>query len=404
MRVRDVLHGALYACAVLLSAAAPSSPALEVRLRLEPDSIVLGQPVWVAVDMTNRTANTVTAEGATSCFTTALRIEIPTAPRLYAQPEQCAHRMQNCLTEVVDVAPGQTITRRFVLRGDFRVTGPGNYGVVLHEALRYGVAGEPNLDRTQNAALNAMLAVLPANPQQLLTIEKSLAQQATDVSAARDATMHRYALAQGLATYPAAGMEPIFTTWLDRQDFYEYGLSALYHLNTAQARAILAQRAAEPSAKLPQTENQIARWLAVDYLSKMRDRAYVPLLEKLVHDPIHDVRRMAVLGVGRLGADQGLPLLASLARDGNTLQDRIDAIQAIGETASPGGVPLLIDLFSLPNADQKGPLNNALYELTHHEIPGVWNAQPAKAQHLWQAWWAQNHSTARIYAPVTCDM
>jgi HEAT repeat protein len=215
--------------------------------------------------------------------------------------------------------------------------------------------------------------------------------------------MERYALAEGLAAYPAAGMEPIFTRWLDRQDFYEYALLALYHLNTPQARAILAQRAAGVSAKLLPTEKNAERWLAVEYLSWMGDRSYLPLLEKLVHDPARDVQRMAVFGIARLGREKDLQLLTQLAREGKTTQDRIDPVQAIGETGSLKAVPVLIDLFTLPNADQPSAANAALYELTHHEINEAYRSDAARAQQLWQAWWTQNQATARAYPPVNCD-
>jgi hypothetical protein len=215
--------------------------------------------------------------------------------------------------------------------------------------------------------------------------------------------MERYALAEGLAAYPAAGMEPIFATWLDRQDFYEYALLALYHLDTPQARTILAQRATGALVSLPPVDNNAERWLAVEYLSWMGDQSYLPLLEKLVHDPARDVQRMAVFGIGRLGREKDLPLLNQLARNGKTLQDRIDAIQAIGETGSLKAVPILIELFTLQNADEPESSNNALYELTHHEINEAYRSDAARVQQLWQAWWTQNHSTARAYPPVNCD-
>jgi hypothetical protein len=201
--------------------------------------------------------------------------------------------------EIVNIAPGQAITRRYALQGNFVTTAAGNYDVIVHTAIRYGAqvnVGAPKLDQLQPVAMNAMLNVAPADPQKLLTIEKSLAQRATTIAERpsppphadvetlrrldaaerpieRDANMERYALAEGLAAYPAAGMEPIFTRWLDRQDFYESALLALYHLNTPQARAILAQRAAGVSAKLLPTEKNAERWLAVEYLSWMGDPA-----------------------------------------------------------------------------------------------------------------------------------
>ncbi|MBV9270276.1 MAG: HEAT repeat domain-containing protein [Candidatus Eremiobacteraeota bacterium] len=257
----------------------------------------------------------------------------------------------------------------------------------------------------------ALLTVSRSNPQKLLAIERAQAQRAITIllraalqrSAENDELRERCALAEGLAAFPTPGMEPNFTTWLDRQDFFEYGLLALYHLNTPQARAILAQHVGATSGGLPPPDYQIERWLAVEYLSKMGAQSYLPIFEKLVDDPVHDVQRSAVFGIGWLGRGKDLDLLARLARNGKTMQDRIDALQAIGESGSLEAVPVLIDLFTLPNADQPVSSNNFLNELTHHEILEASHADLARAQLLWRAWWTQNQQTARAYPPINCD-
>ncbi len=378
MRVRGVLRGALWLSVALLGAAAPSSPAPDIHFRVEPDHIVLGQPVWLLVDITNRSSQAIVAEGASYCFDTPLHIDIPAAQRRGAGFAACAHAAEDCATELLDIAPGQTVTRRYTLKGNFLVTAAGSYAVIVHDTIHYGNkvdTGPSPLDHSQSASISAMLTVAPPDSTKLLDIEKSLALRAVAVAprptlppyadietlrrfdavqriADAKAANERYALAEGLATYPASGMETTFTTWLDSQDFYEYGLLALRHLNTPQARAILARRAAGLSGESPSTEYQIERWLAVDYLSKMGDQSYLPLLERLTHDPAHDVQRAAVFAFGLLGRGKDMDVLVQLARSGRTLQDRIDALQAIAETGSLNAVPVLIDLFALPNADQ----------------------------------------------------
>lgn len=427
MRVPGVVRGVLFASVVLLGAATPSGPALDVRLHLEPDHIIVGQPVWIVVDVTNRSPGVFVVEGASNCFETPLHIDIPAAQSRRSVSPACAHPAEDCQTELIDIAPGETVRRRYALQGNFMITAAGDYGVGIHDTIRYGtVAGSPKLDHSQAVKMTARLIVSPADPKKLLSIETSLARRAVviaprpsppphaDIETLRrfytvqragesDDVRERYALADGLARYPAAGMEPAFTAWLDRQNFYEFGLLALYHLNTTQARAILAQRAEGVSSELPPLEYNIERWLAVYYLSRMGDTSYLPLLEKLAYDPSHDVQRMAVSGVGRLGRGDDLELLAQLARSGKTVQDRIDAIQAIAETGSLKAVSVLIDLFALPNADQPNSSNNALYELTHHQIEDVWRSDPVRAQQLWQKWWMQNHATAKAYPPVNCE-
>ncbi|MBV9270277.1 MAG: hypothetical protein JO165_04230 [Candidatus Eremiobacteraeota bacterium] len=127
-----------FASAMLLGTAIPSTPALQVHYRLDPDHIILGQPVWIAVTMTNRSDEALLAEGVSNCFDSHLHVDVPGLRRREADASSCAHRTEDCQTEFVDIAPGETVTRRYTLSGNFVMTAPGNYTVVVNDTIRFG--------------------------------------------------------------------------------------------------------------------------------------------------------------------------------------------------------------------------------------------------------------------------
>jgi hypothetical protein len=83
--------------------------------------------------------------------------------------------------------------------------------------------------------------------------------------------------------------------------------------------------------------------------------------------------------------------------------DRQDAIQAMGDTASLKAVPILIELFTLPNADQPNSSDYSLLTITHHSLPPAQERPPAEYRMMWQEWWERNNGKARAYGPFECS-
>lgn len=422
----------------------PNSPAkqdFDVQMHVSKSEFILGEPVWVDVQITNRSTKTFRVDTSPYCFmfnTRPLNVQIPAAQPGNGERNRRwnEHPGGDCFETWADMKPGETLTKRYVLSGDFRITHPGRYGVLLEKTIHYAHA--PNtppagaaekhtrLDQLQTAQSQISLDVLPANPEKLLAIEQKLAYEAANPvpvlplatvengqpispeefqraddnwrkqqHAAIDA---RDSLAEGLVAYPAAGMEPIFLAWLDRGDLEGHAITALYHLNTREARRVLA-RLAESPATPDDTARQRHRLAAVYSLARMDDKSYVPLLENLAYDVDHGVRQQAILGLGMLGGEKELPFLTTLAREGATTSDRQDAIMSMGDTASLKAVPILIDLIVLPDSDRPSASTFALSRLTHHYLPTVERRSLLETQAAWQDWWKQNQRTARVYGP-----
>ncbi len=442
---------------LLASGVAPAQQQdIDIQMRLTKASILLGEPVWVDVAVTNRTPEPLRISMGSACFGhRQLQVEIPEAEPGSGERKRCGRSIDggSCLSSgpyLLD--SGKTLTTRYVLAGDFRITHPGIYHVLLQKRVDYArefQRTEPSeFSRNasdQSAKETALLEVRPADPAKLLAIEQALVKEVTSNSAeppppvaalqaspdreARQKALNAWqyetlgkkaALAEGLANFPVAGMEPIFEGWLINDGGFGYGLLALQKLNTPESRRLIAQ-AADPPEDLyllwrkhvyfADTQPSAAVRLlgiwragAVRVLVELGATSYLPLLEKLSSDTNEDaeVRAQAILGLGLLGGESELPKLTALVQSATNTRDRSDAIQAMGDAASLQAVPLLISFFTLPDADQPSRSTYALTTITHHSLPPDIQTIP-EAQALWQDWWEHNKDTARAYGPFECD-
>jgi hypothetical protein len=453
-------------CAIIAAASVISGhaqPAVDIQMTLSKTTVILGEPVWVEVAVTNRSREVLRVDMGANCIPeTALKVAIPAAD---PGPPQNEHRCYwgsagSCAYGLaLLLEPGDTLKRRDVLEGDFRITHPGHYQVLLEKPVSYSVEipGEKPSGQMKNTVRKkerseAFLDVEPVNPTKLLSLEQGLAAQyarlpkvdtrtpgknepSTDPAALqrdRELLFERnieisdanVALAAGLAEYPAAGMEPVFDDWLMSGGVPEYyGFHALSKLNTAEARALLA-KAANASADLyaswdknvhwddydPQQADKrkqeaFASWRAsaLHALARMGDPSYLPLLEELAGDSSTTVRQEAISNLGLLGGEKELPKLLDIARNDPDANDRTSAITAMGDTDSLKAVPILIDLFSLPNVNQPISSDFPLMTLTHHFVRIDEDRTPAEYQAIWRQWWNENKAIARAYGPFECS-
>lgn len=433
--------------------------ALDIQMRPTKTTILLGEPDWVDVTVTNRGAMPLRIDMGTNCFgARPLQVEIPTAAPGVPQNERRCYQGfgGSCLSSGPSLLePGDSLNRRYVLAGDFRIMHAGNYRVLLEKKVTYAIAlpNENPSSLMRNAVSQSvndefLLQVEPADPKMLLSLEQALAVEAakplvqkslpatvrmppSDPDAFRkaqearnekqfEALEARDALAEGLADYPAAGMEPVFDEWMI-SGTVNYGLEALSDLNTSEARRMVAQAAdasqdlylrwrqhvhvADPEQAGKMTQELFANWraMAVHALARMGDRSYVPLLEKLTADSSAEVRQQVILNLALLGGEAELPKLVDIAHNGANEGDRQDAIQAMADTASLKAVPILIDLFTLPDADQPSSSDYSLMTITHHTLPPAQQRTLAEYRSMWWEWWEQNRNEARAYGPFECS-
>jgi hypothetical protein len=367
-----------------------------IQMAFSKPSYLLGEPVWVNVTVRNVTTAPLTVDTGDYCFAFGMRPLSAEVPE--AEPGDGSRNGKrtsggrgggSCFVEQnrIVLQSDETVNHRYLLEGNFHFTLPGVYQVNLH------------LGRLAYRTL--ILDVLPANPAELLTRERELAARIDPHD--KEAWQTSY----GLSLHPVAGMEPVFREWLSTGWTTSFAaITGLKTLNTPAARGILAEVA---SGTLGPGGSSGTEWLATDALSESGDQSYAPLMVQLLDSPNHDVRRKAIVGVGRLGGDTQLDRLVTIARTGEGLVmgvyfERQDAIRGIGDSQSRRAVQLLISLFTLAiAADQPTSSDYALKILTHHAMPPLRNGETLKQhQARWQEWWNANQSIAPIYGEFDC--
>ena len=405
------------------AAAAPTNPSpLDVHIALSSNTVMLGQPLWVDVAVTNRSNATLAVDIGNTCFgARPIIIDVAAAEPQVDKQNRCgAADAGDCLVPgPSQLAPDATLRKRYVLEGDFRITHAGEYHVRVTKPVLYGPANEPSTmflagkAQTTTTVVDTTLVVQPPDPAKLIELERGLVVQAMATVAParfppgadletqhriieehREATIAwgsaRLALMEGLTTFPAPGLEPTFDSWLHgNQGGYEasQALTALYNLDTPDARADLADVAQSTGWNAEQ---------AATYLGFMGDQSYLPLLERLSHANVQ-----AVIALGTLGGEKELQHLESLVQNATSDSDRIGALMAIGYTGTLNAVPFLISRLDSPGEASAAGLS--LFWLTHHRLAPVQSHTFHDAAIAWRTWWAQNQTTVHVYRPWECD-
>jgi hypothetical protein len=413
---------------------------LEIQLALSKQTVLLGEPVWVDVAVTNHSKQKLALGWGVNCAISnaTISIEIPGATQGNGEPNHCGGISVDCMFGGLAALPSEaTGRRRYMLAGDFRITKPGHYDVVVTKGVHWGrwtrykntlenEFDEKAEEQTETQTLS--LDVLEPDPLKLLALERALVAQAAEpyrkppttappnddpqvhakamdewFAADFTYTLWQDAVRDGLAAHPAAGMEPIFEAWVVPSGEWIRGLEALYHLNTPEARAALARLTAAPTRKSSDTDWMpgAIRFTATEDLSKMGDTSYVPLLEQLSTDDDSEVRMNAIRGLGTLGGESELPFLEARIRNGKTDQDLYNAFEAMANTVSAKAVPLLIDAFT-SSQSANGP-DSELMALTHHKLPPIGRKRTAEeSQFAWRTWWTVHQGNAKIFGPDQC--
>jgi hypothetical protein len=163
----------------------PAKQDFDVQMQITKTQIILGEPLWVDVRITNRSSEILRIDTSDYCFmfdTRPLTVQIPAAQPGNGERDRRwnEHPGGDCFETQADMKPGETLSKRYVLSGDFSITHPGRYNVLLEKPIHYAQA--PNtppagvaekytpLSQLQTARSQVSLDVLPANPEKLLTI------------------------------------------------------------------------------------------------------------------------------------------------------------------------------------------------------------------------------------------
>jgi hypothetical protein len=113
-----------------------------------------------------------------------------------------------------------------------------------------------------------------------------------------------------------------------------------------------------------------------------------------------EIRKFAALGLGRIGGKDALKSLESAPQSPNP-DVRAAVATALGNTKDSGAVPVLIEMYSDQSGSVQSAVCSALITLTHYQ----WCDGSGAAEELqdrWRAWWRSHTSQLPLYDSDQC--
>ncbi len=134
-------------------------------------------------------------------------------------------------------------------------------------------------------------------------------------------------------------------------------------------------------------------------LLALREGKPDPVLVRLLDDRQPAMRSTASEALARGGGAEGRSAARKLLRDGEP-EVRLRTALALTMARDPEGVPVLIDLLTVLNAERVGQVEDVLYQLAGDTAPSVSPGAKAdekkKCRDAWAAWWKVNAARAEL--------
>jgi hypothetical protein len=130
---------------------------------------------------------------------------------------------------------------------------------------------------------------------------------------------------------------------------------------------------------------------------------FADVLQGLEARPDDGVRSWAALALGRIGTEDHAALEALLAAPaGAGAETRTAVAAALGNTKSPEAVPALIDMYSDQNENVRNTVCGTLRGLTAYQWCNGSGTDAAIQQERWRRWWATQASQIVLHGDGEC--
>jgi hypothetical protein len=352
--VRRCLRAAFISCAAIGTAQ------IDGQFYLEKASFAKGEPVFLYFKITNtgsRAENVYQASPDSFCSGYDITITGPNPKHDSCEPWGIAG---SCLSSNRLLKPGEKQVELLLLNFDHEIDAPGDYRI---EAIRR----LPSKDRKQQFEFRETLyfhldeEVLPA---------QSL-QPWIDQLKSND-FMTRIEAAKVLASLAPRSLEDVIIAFAADPQFRGFAPLALHGLNTSRSMAAMAEllRTSQPGSSESMDSDR--------YLAQSGDEQWFPLLRDIALK--NGANLPYVANAAELGADNMVPSLLSLLSSPDRQFTVINAVSALGYTASRSAIPVLIDLLNW-DRDIADRAAGSLQELTHRKADG----QPREQYPKWLA-------------------
>jgi hypothetical protein len=350
------LRGRTILAAVLgLVGAGAARGQLQGQIATAKQVYIAGEPVYVHFEVTNVGKEPVVyyAGDPYGAGCGEYSLEVTNGPAL--KHSSCAAAQADpCDAAEQILAEGETVRQNILVNYAHDVGKAGDYEIHAVQVLKYGTVGTAAAERKEfKLEKSLQIQVVKGDRDALQAIYRVYVRNL----GSQDDEIQREA-ERAIVSGAMPWLEDTIVGMVRQYRSREFALLGLRNLNTPRSREELAKIAQSTSQFTPENET------AVEYLGRMGDKKYFPMLLELAKKSEPGQGREYVLAAAELGGDDAVAYLKELAgsADGNA---RANGVMALGMTGSRAAVPVLIEVWKGGDADLGKAAADALVELTH---------------------------------------
>jgi hypothetical protein len=393
------------------------APGLEARFYPEKETYILGEPIFLNIEVVNNMQKPVTLDnGFGKCEDRydGGKTKMPGAKRRFPTPlvASCygGGWGGGCAKGSFTLQSGAKQVEKLFLTALFSIDSPGTYKVQARRRIEIYADESSHFNATGwlEVASDFDISVVPGTDEQLRKAFERYVQDLTISSSSgtwNKQDQQRYKArdkARNNAIDAITTMAPLFLEdvilRLAEAPNWEIvkAIPALGHLNTERTRKRLAELAV-------QSDQGALSQPAVGALAKTHDPSALAVLMQIGSMADHPARSFAIQYTGLYG-NAAIPYLAAAINNRESYV-QVAAIRGLGATASRTAVPILIDLLKKSEHSLLRDVRESLAQLTHLADGGDPTSdkpRPDEWRH-WREWWALNGATAKIFDTNQCS-
>lgn len=392
-RLVSVLTGTLLG---FMLTAPSSAQSVEARFSTEKRDYLVGEPVFVSLVLSNKTAEPLWLElqPPNILFCSDFTVEVPRAGS--AEEAWGCGFAGSCGRGLREVPPGKSTILRQLVNQQFRLR-QGAYS--LHAQTTILVRKQNLFDAPKVEQLSASdtlrINVRRGDENEL---ESAFRPIVTELNSPDQ--MRRAEAAAAITELAPPFLEDVLIE-LTKTPFVGSAISALRKADTPKTRAALAQIAVG-------SDDSMLRIGAIQNLGRTKDAAYLPTLFQLMESGNRAIQNAAAVAAGTLGGTTAVQRLSAFISAGDG-EARIAGAEGLGNTLTREAVPILIALLLDSDSNVRQSAVSSLFLLTHYAAfdgnkwADISTAESAVSVHQrWVRWWGSHGSTWEVHGMADC--
>lgn len=371
-----------------------SAQQIEGRFYPEKQNYLVGEPIFVVLDLVNEGSEPVYI--AVSCTWLDTHFEAPTVatPKPEVGLFGCGVGgwAGSCASSETQILPGAHYRRRYLLDGSFQFDSPGAYPIrAQHKVDIYSDGNGYQVIATQEVVSNFEVTLIQGSGDELAAAYVPLLRE---MKSSDDLT--RSLAVSAIVQKPPPFLEDNILALADDPQTAAASVEGLEHLGTLRAKAKLAELCGPG-------QPECIRQMAVTTLGEMGDPAYCSLMLNIAKESHQYSRFIALRAAGYLCGENVLPLASEFLSNADA-SPRFEAAYALGNSRSRAAVALLIPLLLDRDPNVRRAASDALASLTHRKSKFETGDKSAGMQSYlaWTNWWASHRLNAVIYSIEDC--